>query len=196
MILVETSDPEDNSRDSRHEIPLDGRLPDTDYNVGVLIENLCLKFLLNQHATSRQMYEELLARLAKIPDDTLDVWSTSELARLRDQVAQIIANLGTMQEEHVLAAGSSNYKTSSTNYRSRSAQVSADLARGSSSGYSYKRHGGGGGSSSSSDSMDLETGSMSHMPTSHRRRLKLSQTLWSDRGGAGGGGGGGGGYRS
>jgi len=193
IILVETSDPEDNSRDSRHEIPLDGSLPDTDYNVGVLIENLCLKTLINQHTTSPQMYEDLLARLAKIPDDTLNVWSKGELPILRNQVGQIILNLGTKQQEHVLAAKSSVYRAGSTGYRSRSAQVSAELARESSSGYSYKGHGGGGGSSS--DSMDLERGSMSHKPppTSHRRRLKASERIL---GPSSGGGGGGGGYRS
>jgi hypothetical protein len=188
MILVEASDPKDNSRYSHHEIPLDGRLADTDYNVGVLIENLCLKTLLNQHTTSREMYEELLARLRKFPNDTLDVWSQGELERLQGQVDQIIKNLGTRQQELVLAAGSSVYKAGST-YRSRSAQVSADLARESSSGYSYKGHGGGGGSSS--DSMDLGPGSMSHKPRPSSRRSRLTGVDrilgLLDRGGGGGG---------
>jgi hypothetical protein len=195
MILVEASDPEEDSLYSRHEIPFDGRPVDTDYKIGVLIENQCLKTLLNQHTKTQQVYGDLLARLRKIPGDKLDDWSRGELTRLRDQLFLIIENLGTKQQEHVLAAGSSNYKTGSSNYRSRSAQVSAAVARGSSSGYNHSGDGGGG--SSSSDSMDQGSGSMSHRPTSHRRRVKLSQTLWSDRGGAGGGGGGGGGgYRS
>jgi hypothetical protein len=181
MILVEATDPQDNSLCLRQEIPLDGRLAETDYNVGVLIETINLKFLLNQHATSGEMYEELLARLTKFPNDTLDVWSQGELERLQDQVAQIIKNLGTKQEEYVLAAGCSNYKTTTTNYRTRSAQAASDLARGSSSGYSYKRHGGGGGCSS--DSMDVGPGSMGHKP-----RPKFRSRV--------DGGGGGGSYQS
>ena len=197
MILVEAS-AEDNSIYSRHEIPLDGRPVETDYNIGVLIENLCLKTLLKQHTISRQVYEELLARLAKIPDDRLDAWSRGELARLRDQVAQIIANLGTKQQEHVLAAGSSVYNAGSTGYRSRSAQMSADLARESSSGYNYR--GGGGCGGSSSDSMDQGSGLMTHKQRSGPRPRFTQPPLWSnavlDGDGGGGGGGGGGGYRS
>ena len=198
IIEVEALVPGDNSLSLPREIPLDEKLTDTDYNVGVMIENLHLKTLVRNKDTSRQTYNEQFARLRKIPEGKLDDWSKSQWTRLSEHVAQILAKLGTEEQGHILAAASSDYKAGST-YRSSVAQKSAKEAI--SSGYSYKGHGGGGGSSSSSSSssMDVGPGSMSHKPTSHRRRLKLSQTLWSDRGGAGGGGGGGGGgdgYRS